>query len=112
MNNLNSILVEGVLVEKPAFQGTRGKPSCTFSFASNRFYRAKSKIEKEVSIFEVEVSGKLAENCHNLGHEGRGLRIVGRLKQVKWTNAEGKPQSKVVIEAEHIEFRPVQPEAK
>jgi single-strand DNA-binding protein len=100
--------VEGVLVEKPDFQDTNGKPSCTFSIASNRFYRAKNKLEKEVSHFDVEVFGKLAESCYNLGQEGRGVRVVGRLQQKKWTDAKGKEQSKVIIVAEHVEFRPLE----
>ncbi|GHT67824.1 hypothetical protein FACS1894110_14070 [Spirochaetia bacterium] len=106
MNNLNSILVEGTLVEKPAFQDTRGKSFCTFTIASNRFYKKHKGIEKEVSHFEVEAFGKVAENTHNLGHEGRGVRVVGRLQQKKWNDSKGKEQSKIVIVAEHIEFRP------
>jgi single-strand DNA-binding protein len=109
MNNLNSVIAEGVLVEKPAFQDTaEGKGTCTFSIASNRFYRVKSKIEKEVSHFDVEAYGKLAESCYSLGQEGRGCRVVGRLQQKKWTDAKGKEQSKVIIVAEHIEFRPLE----
>ncbi|GHT98531.1 hypothetical protein FACS1894142_4970 [Spirochaetia bacterium] len=106
MNNLNSVIVEGVLVDKPAFQDTNGKPFCSFSIASNQFYRVKSKIEKEVSHFDVEVYGKLAESCQKLGKKGRGVRVVGRLMQKKWTDAKGKEQSKIIIVAEHIEFRP------
>jgi single-strand DNA-binding protein len=41
-----------------------------------------------------------------MGHKGRGVRVVGRLKQERWQNAEGQAQSKVVIVAEHVEFRP------
>ncbi|GHV93613.1 hypothetical protein AGMMS50268_41160 [Spirochaetia bacterium] len=106
MNNLNSVIAEGVLVEKPAFQDTNGKPFCSFSIASNQFYRVKSKIEKEVSIFDVEAFGKVAENTHNLGQQGRGVRVVGRLQQKKWADAKGKEQSKIIIIAEHVEFRP------
>jgi single-strand DNA-binding protein len=108
MNNLNSILIEGNLVRDPVYKYTpKGTPVCTFSLASNRFYKQDSETEKEVSFFEVETWSKLAENCHNLGSKGRGVRVVGRLKQQRWNDTEGNPQSKVMIVAEHVEFKPL-----
>ena len=107
MNNLNSILIEGNLVRDPLFRSTaKGTSLCTFSLASNRFYKQDSQLEKEVSFFDVETWSKLAENCSNLGRKGRGVRVVGRLKQDRWTDNDGKPHSKVMIVAEHVEFRP------
>jgi single-strand DNA-binding protein len=107
MNNLNSILIEGNLVRDPNYRATtRGTPLCTFSLASNRFYKQDTGFEKEVSFFDVETWAKLAENCKNLGRKGRGVRVVGRLKQDRWTDADGKPHSRVTIVAEHVEFRP------
>jgi single-strand DNA-binding protein len=107
MNNLNSILIEGNLVRDPLFRSTaKGTPLCTFTLASNRFYKQDSGLEKEVGFFDVETWSKLAENCYTLGHKGRGVRVVGRLKQERWNGADGKPRSKVTIVAEHVEFRP------
>ncbi len=101
-------MIEGNLVRDPVFKSTpKGTPVCTFSLASNRFYKQDSEMEKEVSFFEVETWSKLAENCQNLGHKGRGVRVVGRLKQQRWNDAQGNPQSKVMIVAEHVEFKPV-----
>jgi len=31
---------------------------------------------------------------------------VGRLKQDRWTDTDGKPHSRVEIVAEHVEFKP------
>jgi single-strand DNA-binding protein len=56
--------------------------------------------------FDVTAWGKLAENTNSLGTKGRGVRVVGRIKQDRWTDANGKAQAKIVIIAEHIEFRP------
>jgi single-strand DNA-binding protein len=107
MNNLNSILIEGNLVRDPLYRSTpKGTPVCTFSLASNRFFRQDSGLEKEVSFFEVEIWAKLAEACNNLGKKGRGVRVVGRLKQDRWTGNDGKPRSRISIVAEHVEFRP------
>jgi single-strand DNA-binding protein len=39
------------------------------------------------------------------------VRVVGRLKQDRWTSPEGQPRSKVSIVAEHVEFKPQLKEA-
>ena len=107
MNNLNSILIEGNLVRDPLYRTTpKGTPLCTFTLASNRFFKQDSGLEKEVSFFDVESWAKLAENCYNLGRKGRGVRVVGRLKQDRWNGSDGKSHSKVAIVAEHVEFKP------
>jgi single-strand DNA-binding protein len=107
MNNLNSILIEGNLVRDPLLHSTpKGNQVCNFSLASNRYYKQDSGFEHEVSFFDVETWGKLAENCSNLGYKGRGVRIVGRLKQDRWSGSDGKAHSRISIVAEHVEFRP------
>ena len=107
MNNLNSILIEGNLVRDPEYRTTpKGTAVCKFPVATNRYYKQDSGLEKEVSFFDVEAWGKLAENVNNIGRKGRGVRVVGRLKQERWNGQDGKAQSKVVVVAEHVEFRP------
>ena len=107
MNNLNSILIEGNLVRDPLLRSTpKGTQICTLSLASNRFYRQDTGFEKEVSFFDVETWARLAEACYAKGRKGRGVRVVGRLKQDRWNDPDGKPRSRVTIVAEHVEFRP------
>ncbi|GHU25585.1 single-stranded DNA-binding protein [Spirochaetia bacterium] len=107
MNNLNSILIEGNMVKEPVFKSIgSGTPICTFTLASNRYFKRDSGVEKEVSFFDVETWSKVAENCHEHGHKGRGVRVVGRLKQDRWNDLDGKLHSRISIVAEHIEFRP------
>ena len=107
MNDLNSILIEGNLAQEPKYRTTpRGTPLCTFPIATNRFYRQDEGTEKETSFFNIEAWAKHADICNNHGKKGRGVRIVGRLKQDRWQDSEGKAQSKIVIIAEHVEFRP------
>jgi single-strand DNA-binding protein len=74
--------------------------------ASNRYYKQESGFEKETSFFDIETWGRLAESVNKNGRKGRNVRVVGRLKQERWQNAEGRQMSKVVIVAEHVEFRP------
>jgi single-strand DNA-binding protein len=108
MNSLNSILVEGNLTRDPELKATpKGTSVCSFSVASNRFYKQDQEYQKEVSFFDVETWAKLAESCAEYLEKGRGVRVVGRLKQDRWQDQEGNPRSKVKIVAEHVEFKPV-----
>jgi single-strand DNA-binding protein len=106
MNNLNSILIEGNLVRDPLYRVTpKGTHLCTFTIASNRYFKQDSGFEKEVSYLDVESWAKLADACYDQGSKGRGARVVGRLKQDRWNGADGKARSKITIVAEHVEFR-------
>jgi single-strand DNA-binding protein len=107
MNALNSILVEGNLVRDPALSKTpRGTQVCTFSLASNRYYKVDGGAQKEVSFFDVEVWSKLAEACAGNLQKGRGVRVIGRLTQDRRAGAEGKSHSRIKIVGEHVEFKP------
>ena len=107
MNTLNSILIEGNLVRDPELAYTqKGTAVCKFSVASNRFFKQEEEMQKEVSFFEVSTWARLAEVCGEYLKKGRGVRVVGRLKQDRWTDQEGKPHSRVHIIAEHVEFKP------
>jgi single-strand DNA-binding protein len=111
VNSLNSILLEGNLTRDPESKTlSTGTPVCTFSLASDRFYRQNDNTEKEVSYFDVEAWAKLGLACSQNLKKGRGVRVVGRLKQDRWTDTEGKTRSRVMIVAEHVEFKPVKKE--
>jgi single-strand DNA-binding protein len=62
--------------------------------------------QKEVSFFDIEVWSKLADTCAENLRKGRGVRVVGRLKQDRWSDAEGKSHSRIKIIGEHVEFKP------
>jgi single-strand DNA-binding protein len=109
MNNLNSILLEGNLVRDPELMYTpQGTPLCKFRIASNRFYKQNDndEFQKEVSFFDVTTWSKIAEICDKRLKKGNGVRVVGRLKQDRWEDPDGKSKSKVQIIANHVEFKP------
>ncbi len=108
MNDLNSIFIEGNLTRDPVVSSTpAGTSVCNFSMATHHMYRKEEEQKRETSFFDVEVWAKLAENCGEYLAKGRGVRVVGRLKQDRWKNGEGEPRSRVKIVAEHVEFRPM-----
>lgn len=107
MNSLNSILLEGNLVRDPEQKTLpSGSAVCDFTVASDRFYKQNEALEKEVSYFDVEAWSRLGAACTQNLKKGRGVRVVGRLKQDRWTDPEGRSRSRVKIVAEHVEFKP------
>lgn len=110
MNNLNSLIIEGNLSRDPVLrEPTQDFKVCSFPIAVNRWYKNKKGTgEEEVSYFDVETYGKMAEICKNKLKVGNGVRVVGRLKQNRWEDSEtGKTKSSIYVIAEHIEFKPV-----
>ncbi len=106
MNNLNTVLVEGNLTRDPKeiiFGGDFRK--CQFSIANNRYYLKNGAWTADTSFFIVEVFGSSVQACMNYLKKGRGVRVVGRLRQMQW-QTNGIPHETVSIIAEHIEFQP------
>jgi single-strand DNA-binding protein len=94
-------------VQDPELKYTqKGAAVCSFVLASNRFFKQDEETQKEVSFFEVTTWSRLAEVCGEYLKKGRGVRVVGRLKQDRWTSPEGQARSKIQIVAEHVEFKP------
>ena len=79
---------------------------CTFTVAPNGFFKQDDELQKEVSFFDVSTWARPAEVCGEYLRKGRGVRVVGHLKQDRRTDAEGKTRSRVLFVAEHVEFRP------
>ena len=99
MNALNSILIEGNVIANPEKRETpRGTTVCDFKIASSSFYRQDDVTEEEKSVFDIESWDKLAESCAEHCTEGRGVRVVGRLKQCK--------DGTIKVVAGHVEFKP------
>ena len=97
MNALNSILIEGnVLAAPEKKESARGTTVCNFRIVTSRFYQQDDRMEEEKSVFDVESWAKLAEACADNLSDGRGVRVVGRIKQCE--------DGKVKIIAEHVAF--------
>lgn len=108
MNQMNQVVIEGNVVRDSQVKETaRGTRVCTVSIATNRFYKdMKGEFQKEVAFFDVEAWGEnFSSRIARMATKGRGLRVVGRLKQDRWKSPEGKSSSKISIIAEHIDFQ-------
>ena len=107
MNNLTASSLEGNLCRDPELRYTpKGTAVTTLVLSSVRTYKVEGERHEEVSFIEATTFGKLATVCAEHLAKGRGVRVVGRLKQERWEDADGNARSKVVIICEHCEFQP------
>ena len=103
---LNSVNIMGNLTRDPELKYTNsGKSVCNLSIANNRIYSSGGEKVTEVSYFDVEVWGAVAENCAKYLSKGRGIIVEGRLRQDRWEK-DGKVQSRVRITATNVHFLP------
>lgn len=106
MNQLNSLIIEGNVCREPEVKQTaNGFSLATFSIAVNRYHKkSDGTFEQETSYFDIEAWGEMAKSVQEKSSKGCTVRIVGRLKQNRWTDQNGKTQSKISVIAEHIDF--------
>ena len=108
MCNLNSIIIEGKLIADAKHEKTSsGTPLCTFVLESDRVFRDGAEVIQEISYFEASAWGHVCTSCAGMLTKDSSVRIVGRLKQERSQERDGRCSSKVIIVAEHIERKPV-----
>jgi len=107
-------LLEGNLVKDPVlYQTNSGTSVCHFSVAVNRSYKKKTiekgtkEYEQEVSFIDIEAWAGQAESCKQYLTKGRGVRVVGRLKQDRWFDEKQESKTRVKIIADNVEFKPI-----
>ena len=107
MNNLNTVLIEGQLTSNPELSyKPNGFLICTFEIGCTRYHKKGEEMVKEVSFFEIRAPGEQGERCAVLLEVRRGVRVVGRLEEVRWADDQGDTHSKVYVVAEYVEFKP------
>ncbi len=111
MNLMNQVILEGNVVRDSLVKATpRGSKFCVMPIAVNRYYKdSQGSFAKETGFYNVEAWGeKFSSFVVTNALKGRGVRVVGRLKQDRWKNEDGKSFSKIYVVAEHIDFKPDQ----
>lgn len=104
--SLNSVNIMGNLTRDPELKYTNsGRSVCNMSIANNRVYTKNGEKVTEVSYFDIEIWGVVAENCAKYLTKGSGVIVEGRLKQDRWEK-DGKTQSRVRIAANSVHFMP------
>ena len=109
MNHLNSLLIEGVLVNDPEIvarvKATPDVKLVKFSIANDYFYVGSDGEKKKDTLFlPVQVWGSLADKCLDKMKKGMTTRCVGKLKMNSWEGEAGDKHSVVELVAKHIEY--------
>ena len=114
MNQLNSVIVEGNVAKQPVSkEPVPGFKVADFTIGVNRYSKDKNgNWKEEVSFIPVHVQNKMADYAVEKAVKGRGVRVVGRLKQERWKTAEDKWDSRMMVVAEHIEYKPIKTESE
>jgi len=108
MNGMNQVILEGNVVRAPEFKDTNfGNKLCIMPIAVNRTIKGRDGKEvTDVGYYDVEAWGdQLNTAIEKFGIKGRGVRVVGRLKQNRWKSEDGKSNTKVYVVAEHVDFK-------
>ena len=101
MNMLNSLILEGVVIGEP--HKVEASEVLSFTIGSERYYKNRlGEDVTEVSQYKVVAFGAMSKLPLK---DGVSVRLVGRLKQNKWTDNDGKSHSEVQVVAEHIEMQ-------
>lgn len=98
------VTVVGNLTAEPEIKTTKtGSSVLKVGVAVNRRWKNKQdEWEEEVSFFDVNAWGELADNVAASLAKGSRVIVSGRLEQQSWENKEGQKQSKVVLVADDI----------
>lgn len=98
------VTVVGNLTAEPELKTTKnGSSVLKVGVAVNRRWKNKQEEwEEEVSFFDVNAWGELADNVASSLAKGSRVIVSGRLEQQSWENKEGQKQSKVVLVADDI----------
>jgi single-stranded DNA-binding protein len=102
MNDLNTVIIEGVVKGEPHHEGMGATDRINFTVESCRYYKTRDGNDAtERSQFKVVAYGRM---CGTPLKDGSEIRLVGRLRESVWST-EGVTHSEVQIVAEHIEIR-------
>lgn len=107
MNDLNTVILEGNLTRDPKITVYPDNSLlCAFTIATNRYIKKKGadNFKQATSYFSVEAWGEMAHSYADELKKGRGVRVVGKLRQTTW-HEESMFREKVYIVAEHIEIK-------
>ena len=99
---MNSVCTSGRCTNDPEIRINNNMTIASFGIAVNR--RFKREGQPDVDFFSVNAFGKTAEFIEKYGKKGVKFEISGRLQQDRWTDKEGRNQSRVIIIADSVEF--------
>lgn len=103
-NDYNKVTLTGRLTRDIDLKyTTTGTAIAAVSLASNRSVKKQDNWETEVSYFDANIYGRMAENLKPYLIKGKMILIAGRLKQDRWEK-DGQKFSRIKIEVEEVQL--------
>ena len=103
-NDYNKVTLIGRLARDADIRYTiTGTAIAAVSLASNRSIKKQDSWETEVSYFDANIYGKMAENLKPYLTKGKMILISGRLKQDRWEK-DGQKFSRIKIEVKEVQL--------
>lgn len=103
-NDLNKVILIGRLTRDAELKyNTKGTAIAAVSLASNRSVKKQDNWETEVSYFDGNIYGRMAENLKPYLTKGKMILIAGHLKQDRW-GKDGQKFSRIKIEVEEVQL--------
>ena len=103
-NDYNKITLIGRLTRDIELRyTTTGTAIAVVSLASNRSVKKQDNWETEVSYFDANIYGRMAESLKPYLTKGKMILIAGRLKQDRWEK-DGQKFSRIKIEVEEVQL--------
>lgn len=102
---MNSVAFTGNLTRDPSVVEVSESSSVTkFSVAINGGYMKDGQFVSEPTYVDVSAWGGVGEKVANKAAKGDAVGVTGRLKQERWTDAEGNQRSKITVVASHVDI--------
>lgn len=103
-NDYNKVTLIGRLTRDADLKyTTTGTAIAAVSLASNRSVKKQDNWETEVSYFDGNIYGRMAENLKPYLTKGKMILIAGHLKQDRWEK-DGQKFSRIKIEVEEVQL--------
>jgi single-strand DNA-binding protein len=101
---MNKVILSGRLVKAPEVRFLpSGMQVATFSIAVTRKFKDKNgNWNEEVSYFDIETFGKVAQRAAESLNKGYQVLIEGQLRQEKYQDKNGNKRSKIKIIASKV----------
>ncbi|NKB67747.1 MAG: single-stranded DNA-binding protein [Candidatus Latescibacteria bacterium] len=102
---VNQVALTGRLVQDPELHRTEnGTARLVVRLAVNRPYRDRHDVwQVETAFIPLVVWHKLAEYSAERLHKGAAVFVTGRLHSFSWTDEEGKPHSRLEVQARSLQ---------
>ncbi len=106
--NLNKVFIAGNLTRDPELRQTpNGQAVCSFSVATNRFFKdAAGTRQQQAEFHNIVAWGRQAEIINQYLKKGSILLVEGRLQTRSWQDQQGVKHWRTEIVADQIQLGP------